>query len=128
MNEEVVSGVDDSQATTIGASAGKYRANCARRLVSMAVLEAVYSSGRLRRVVSRHRAKACQLVIATISAVWRCLSPGSCAGSFSDGKETKSPDADGSAIGSCHTPASMSQVSWNQWFDAEAPLARMSPS
>ena len=58
---------------TIGASAGKYRANWASRMNSRFL----------------HRAKAFQFVIATISAVCRCLSPGSCAGSFSDGKETK---------------------------------------
>ena len=32
------------------------------------------------------------------------------------------------AAGFFHIPASTSQVSWNQWFDAVAPLARMSPS
>ena len=56
----MVSGVDDVKATTIRASAGKYRANCARRLsFDGGDLEAVYSSGRLRRVVSRRKAKAC---------------------------------------------------------------------
>jgi hypothetical protein len=57
MNEKVVNGVDNSRATTIGASAGKCRANCASRLRSIAALNVVYSFGQLRRVESIHREK-----------------------------------------------------------------------
>ena len=97
---------------TIGASAGKYRANWASRMdsnSSTARRHSNSSSPRFRRCVAACRQDRAQGLSAT-------------------GRRRKSPGADCCAIGSSHTPASMSQVSWNQWFDAEVPLARMSPS